>query len=161
LAALAGELVRVDSRAGALLNEPDPRTTAELLLDWERVTGLAAADQAGRALAERREDARSRLAEDGDVSGAGWSARAARLGHAITWTEFTPSRCGVMVCGDELTPELARFVLQINAPVVLTHPAECGALVCGDELGAYNTQRLEAELKRVKQAHTDLYFKHG
>ena len=37
---LAEELARNDSRIRALLEEADPRTTLEMIEDWERVLGL-------------------------------------------------------------------------------------------------------------------------
>ncbi|WP_157081126.1 putative phage tail protein, partial [Novosphingobium naphthalenivorans] len=40
LLALAAEFARIDSRALDLIGEADPRTTLELLPDWERVAGL-------------------------------------------------------------------------------------------------------------------------
>mgnify|MGYP001809569769 CR=1 FL=1 len=40
LEAPAAELARVDLRGAALLDEADPRATAELLTDWQRAFGL-------------------------------------------------------------------------------------------------------------------------
>src|SRR3546814_16731414 len=40
LDAFAAALAQVDGRAGDLITEADPRSTDELLEDWERVTGL-------------------------------------------------------------------------------------------------------------------------
>lgn len=40
LSAPAAELARVEGRAGALLDEADPRVAADLLPDWERAAGL-------------------------------------------------------------------------------------------------------------------------
>lgn len=40
LAAIADELVRVDARSKALLQEADPRTATETLSDWERILSL-------------------------------------------------------------------------------------------------------------------------
>lgn len=40
LSAWAAECARVDARANALMDEADPRATAELLPDWERMLGL-------------------------------------------------------------------------------------------------------------------------
>lgn len=159
LAALGGEMVRVEASAERLLEEADPRTTVELLPDWERVAGLPDACTAGEStLQGRRQVLSQRVAEDGDVSEAGWIARAAALGHTITLKEFKPSWCGEMVCGDELAPEEAVFLLEVETAVVLSHPFECGAAVCGDALGSWSTQRLECELSRVRQAHTRLQF---
>lgn len=40
LSGFSAELARIDGRALQLFDEIDPRTTAEMLLDWERVAGL-------------------------------------------------------------------------------------------------------------------------
>lgn len=40
LLAKADEFARVDGRADQLIEEADPRTTSEMLSDWERVVGL-------------------------------------------------------------------------------------------------------------------------
>lgn len=40
LGALSDELERVENRSEALVRESDPRTTEEMLTDWERVCGL-------------------------------------------------------------------------------------------------------------------------
>lgn len=51
LLACADELARIDARAGDLLRESDPRTTTELLSDFERERGLSSA---GGTIDERR-----------------------------------------------------------------------------------------------------------
>lgn len=157
LAAWADEFARLDGRIEDLRLESDPVRAVELLPDWERVLGLTSLT-AGYSLLERQQAAGMRLIENGDVSSPGWIARAAKLGHAITLGTRPAMVCGLSVCGDELAPFTVRDVLEVTTPVTLTHPAECGALVCGDTLGSYDTQRLEHEMNRLKQAHTLLQF---
>jgi uncharacterized protein YmfQ (DUF2313 family) len=157
LAAWADEFARLDGRAEDLRRESDPLTAVDLLSDWERVLGLAG-QTAGFSLLERQQTARRRLVENGDASLPAWIERAADLGHTVTLREPPAMVCGDSECGDELAPFEVRYVLEVTAPVVLTHPAKCGALVCGDNLGSYDTQRLEAEMNRVKPAHTVLQF---
>lgn len=157
LAAWAEEFARIDGRIDDLRRESDPESAVELLPDWERVLGLADLT-AGYSLLERQQAAHTRLIENGDVSGPGWIERAANLGHAITLREPPALVCGLSECGDELAPFEVRDVLEVTTHTVLTHPAECGALVCGDTLGSYDTQRLEREMNRLKQAHGFLQF---
>jgi hypothetical protein len=53
--ALAEELARIDGRAAALIQEIDPRTTLELLPDWERMLALPdICAPAAQTLQERR-----------------------------------------------------------------------------------------------------------
>ncbi len=159
LAGLAEELARVEARALDLLEEADPRSTVEMLEEWEAALGLPDdCTPSNPGFQERREAVTQRATEDGDVSLAGWIARAATLGHTVTLTEFRPSWCGVLECGEEIAPEEVVFLLEVEAPTVLTHPFEAGAAVAGDELGAFDTDRLQCELNRVKQAHTRLQF---
>jgi len=157
LEAWAQEFARLDGRIEDLRRESDPESAVELLPDWERVLGLADLT-AGYSLAERQSAAYVRLTENGDVSGPSWIERAANLGHAITLREPPAMVCGPSECGDELAPFTVRNVLEVTAHIVLTFPAECGAFVCGDMLGSYDTQRLEREMNRIKQAHTFLQF---
>lgn len=68
-AGLAAEFARIDQRAADLLEEMDPRTTTELLPDWERVAGLPdPCTAAPTTLEGRRAALTARL-----ISRGGWS----------------------------------------------------------------------------------------
>jgi len=77
LTGLAQELARVDDRALQLVEEVDPRTTAELFIDWERVAGLpdacVTAFAGDQTTAQRRASLVGRLATLGGQSAASTS----------------------------------------------------------------------------------------
>jgi len=159
LAAWADEAARVDDRVDAALTEADPRSAAELLVQWEAVVGLPdSASPVDQSLDMRRVMAHGRLADDGNVSGPGWIARAARLGHTVTLAEFAPSRAGVMRAGDQLAPQEAVFVLGLTVTVSGADAARAGAMQAGDALGSWSSARFEHEMNRKRQGHTQLLF---
>ncbi len=81
LAALAEEFSRVDARAAQLLEELDPRTTTELLADWERVAALPdACIVATQTTGERRDALLARLTARGGQSRQYFIDTAQRLG---------------------------------------------------------------------------------
>jgi uncharacterized protein YmfQ (DUF2313 family) len=92
LYALAAEMARVDVRAAQLLDEADPRTTAEMLADWEMFAGLPSPCMRGVAqtVDERRAALIDRLTDVGGQTAADYVALAARLGAAATVRTFRP-----------------------------------------------------------------------
>ena len=66
----AVEMARVSNRALELITQVDPRTTTELLSDWERVLGLPDTCQGvlPASIEERRQDVISRLTMVGGQS---------------------------------------------------------------------------------------------
>jgi len=90
LDAWAEELARVYNRAQALVEEADPRTTLELLLDYERIFGLPTDCMAGQdlTLEQRRQALVLQMVSMGGQSRAYFIALAAAAGYTITITEF-------------------------------------------------------------------------
>lgn len=91
VAGIAVELARFDNRLADLVDEADPRTTGELLADWERVAGLP--DSCTGALETvplRREALVARLTARGGQSRAFFIALAASFGRTITIEELRP-----------------------------------------------------------------------
>src|SRR4051812_34799723 len=70
---LTKEFARIDDRAAQLLLEMDPRTTTELIDDWERVTGLPDPhlDAVPTTLDGRRAAVTARLVGRGSTAGPG------------------------------------------------------------------------------------------
>lgn len=88
----AATMARIDGRAGDLLVEADPRTTTELLPDWERVAGLPddcelAFDVVGTE-GQRRLALLARLVSGGGMSVPYFQAVIAAMGYVATITEF-------------------------------------------------------------------------
>ncbi|MBS1198680.1 MAG: putative rane protein [Proteobacteria bacterium] len=160
LGGLSAELARVDSRAWQLLEEADPRTTAELFLDWERVAGLpdACAEAFGgpQTMAQRRAALIGKLTTIGGQSAAYFIALAASLGYAITITEFE-----LHDVEDNVEHPLYgapwQFAWQVNAAedtvgvLAVTDTVE-------DPLAWWGNELLECVINRLKPAHTLALF---
>lgn len=82
---IAEELCRMEARAVQLLVESDPRTTTELLEDWERVLGLPG-DCVGLAetIQQRRANVVSKLISRSSQTKQFYVDLAATLGYTIT-----------------------------------------------------------------------------
>lgn len=91
LQAWADELARVDARVLDLLNEADPRTTTELLTDWERAYGMP--DQCNPAVpteAQRHAAILARLTDLGIQTPLGYRALALSFDVYSKITEYQP-----------------------------------------------------------------------
>lgn len=159
LDAFAAEYANVGLRLDALINEADPRTTSELLPDWERVAGLpdpcVTADQ---TVEQRRAALVSKLTLLGGQSRAYYIAIAEGLGYpGATIDEYRPMNCNDN-CNDALYSQADRFAWQINLP------SDGGIFVancnspCDSPLQAWGDEAIECRISRYKPAHTTVIF---
>lgn len=157
---LATELARVDGRAWQLVEEADPRTTAELFLDWERVAGLpdACAEAFGgeQTLDQRRVALVAKLVTLGGQSPAYFIGLAAALGYAITITEFHAETVNDDV-NYPLYDEAWTFAWQVNAALNTFTEFTANSTV-SDPLAAWGNALLECVINRLKPAHTLAIF---
>lgn len=157
---LASELARVDGRAWQLVEEADPRSTAELFLDWERVAGLpdvcAEAFGGEQTLAQRRTALIARLVTVGGQSPAYFIGLAAALGYAITITEFRQH-----TVNDDVNYPLFGvawvFAWQVNAALNTVTELTVDMTV-NDPLATWGNALLECVINRLKPAHTLALF---
>ena len=160
LAAWADELARVDGRAADLVEEADPRASAELLADWERVAGLPDACVAALAgtqtTAQRRAALVAKLTTIGGQSAVYYIALAASLGYTITVTEFDVHDVESDV-DVPLNGEAWRFAWQVNAPQDTVHELTVDGTV-DDPLAWWGNELLECVINRLKPAHTHVLF---
>jgi uncharacterized protein YmfQ (DUF2313 family) len=140
LAGLADELARVDARGLALIDEADPRTTTELLADWERVTGLVPA--AGATLAQRRAAVVGQITAIGGQSRAYFIGLGANLGYTVVITEFVRHTVNSLV----------------TAPINSTAWAYAWQVTATAGPGAATHAALEALFQALKPAHTTVFF---
>ncbi len=163
LLAYADGLARVDQRKAQLLDELDPRTTTEAIVDWERVTGLPDACM-GQAptLAERRARVLQQLRTAGGQSGPYYIEMAAALGFAITITEFGPFLAGHSCAGHSITngPDW-KNTWRVNAPAETIREFTAGNSVAGEPLRAWGNTVLECVIRRYKPGHTHVQFAYG
>ncbi|OPY15601.1 MAG: hypothetical protein A4E66_00005 [Syntrophus sp. PtaB.Bin001] len=157
LKALADELGRVDARVDDLLDEADPRTTLEMLTDWEDVCGLA--PDSDSLLYSRRNAVVRQLRYRGGQSRAYFIALAASLGYSITITEFRPYTC-ITPIDQGIYNEECRFVWQVNAPETTIIEATCES-PCNEPLRSWGNEVLESAISYLKPAHTTVIFSYG
>lgn len=159
LTPLAAEQVLFEQAAEAMLTEATPSGSAQLLPDYERVLGPDPCLAAGTAtLQERRASAHLRWIRTGGAARQDFIDLAAVLGYAITIDEFTPSRCGVMRCGDRLRPQAVQWIWRINLPPTQVVYFRTGVSRTGERLGTFGIPWLQCQLSRNTPAHTDLLF---
>lgn len=158
--ALGVELSRVDSRAKELLAESDPRTTTELIEDWERLVGIPddCQTEVSASLAERRADVVRKLTNGGGATPAFFVALAAYLGYDVEVQDTYPFRCGKGRCGDPIYGIEWAFWFQVITANFDTQIFRAGAGRCGDRLRVIRNDLLECVISKAKPAHTEVQF---
>lgn len=165
LAALAAEFARIDARAVDLLDEADPRTALETLIDWERVAGLPDActgepDNVG----ERHVALVQKLTGLGGQSPADFIDLAALIGFEIDIEEHRPMRVGARV-GDRCKGEDWAHAWTVHVqpfdgagrPVLAMAHFKVGDPV-GTRVRGFGSLDLECVIGRAAPAHTNVIF---
>lgn len=156
--AFAVEMARVDARGADALAEGDPRLTAELLADWERVAGLPdGCVQAAQGVQERRAALVAKLTMRGGQRRSYYMTLADALGYDITITEFPPFVAGG-AAGDLVTNGDWAHAWQVNASATEIRPFQVGRGVAGDALASWGSELLECVIRRLKPAQSTLLF---
>lgn len=137
---LAYEFSRVDARGADLIEEADPRTTTELLEDWERLTGLPdACTPAEQTLDQRRGAVVARLTSQSTPTRAFIIQQAATLGYTVTIEERHARRYRDPV-GGRYGNDAWQFVWAVHIT------------------GAAAAPELECIMRRYAPAHTIVHF---
>lgn len=153
------ELARVEARGLELIEEFDPRTTAELLTQWENLTGLPdPAVGEGGTIQARRDLVVAVLTEPGGQHVEDYIRAALAVGFVVTVTEFIPARVGAARVGDPIYGQAWSFALEINAPLETIQYAVVGGAAAGDPLAWWGNEILEAAIARMQQAHVTVFF---
>lgn len=160
---LADALARVDARAEVLHDEADPRTTLELLVDWERVAALPDACT-GRpdTITERRVALTSKIASLGGQSIPYFVGLAARLGYFVEIVEFAPLEAG-FGAGDAANGDAWAFAWLISVRIDDRSYRDGYAEFvagsnAGDPLRGWGALDLECMIDRARPAHTTTLF---
>lgn len=162
----AEELARIDGRVSDLLEEVDPRSTLELLEDWERVAGLPdTCIPAPDSIAERRAAVQSRITALGGQTLDYFVGLAATIGFAITIDEFRPFRIGTRV-GQLLYGEPWAHVWRVNVQPPAADAGfgltiryfRVGQSAVGERLVGFGSLDLECIIRRAAPAHSTVIF---
>lgn len=159
LKGVAKEFARIDARADDLIRESDPRTTSELLEDWERVAELP--DQCvtvTQTIEQRRVALTSKLTMQGGQSRKYFINLATSMGYAgATIDEYRPMNCNDD-CNDALYSESDRYFWTINLPSTSgIFVMNCNGS-CNDSLQAWGDEAIECRINKYKPAHTTAIF---
>lgn len=163
LQALATSAAGLDARAADLLREADPRSTYELLADWERVCGLPdeCSVVSGLTLADRRAAVLAKLTATGGQSRAYFIGIAKSMGYAnATITEYSARRYGRARMGGRYGGNAWNYVWQLNLPAQLFRRRTSGAPF-GERYRVGGDAQLECVINKLKPAHTLVQFKYG
>lgn len=152
--AFAGELARLDCAVEALLDEIDPRTTSQLLVDWERITDIPRCRREyAPTLDARRAELLARLTLRGSLQPAFIQAVCNAAGFDITIVEHDPFEFGVSEFGEQFAPSSAWWTFDVISPDLAVFEAEFGALTFGEPFGFVGNERLACLLDSFKPAH--------
>lgn len=160
LQAWADEFWRIDLRSGDLVNEADPRTTTELLADWERVAGLPdVCVTVAQTIEQRRSNLTAKLIMQGGQSRAYYIDLAVSMGYlAASIDEFALFTCN-STCNDAVYAVAAVYQWRLNLPA-----ATGGIFVmscisdCVSSLRSWGDQAIECRINHYKPAHTQVLF---
>ncbi len=155
LLAIADALARVEARAEDLHKEADPRTTFELLVDWEHDLGLPDSCLGQPAtLQERRQAVLYRLLEEGGQSASYFEALAADLGYTVTVSEYKVARAGRLRCGDRVYGVAWAHAWQVACAVTALTSFRAGQSCAGEPLRNWGNERVECAITARQPAHT-------
>jgi len=161
LESLAEELARIDARADDLVEEADPRTTSELLPEWERVAALPSpCVTEAQSVDQRRAALVAKLILLGGQSPDFFIDLAAGLGLTITIKEGRPLRAGKSKAGDPCYSALGRFIWHIHHPDVVVSHLHAGSKA-GDPVNKITVPSGLGCLGLYAPAHTIVYFSNG
>lgn len=158
--AMAAEMARIDARSDDMLNEADPRTTFELLPDWERNYALPEnCSLEVQNVQQRIESLVAKVNFEGSLSIPFFIQLAASIGFEITITEFD-----VYTFESNVEAPFAdidwRYVWQVNAPeeTVTYKSVESDVETA---FASWGNDLLECTFQRTKTGHTRVLFTYG
>lgn len=165
--AIAAGFARVHRAAVHLLQtEADPRTTRDLLPEWERMLGLPdLCTGIPDTLQERRLLVTARYTATGGQSPAYFIGLAAALSYpSVTIEEGTLFRCDDpdSRCDESPLNEPGwAYAWIVHAPAVSEIAFRCDESCADEPLLTFGNQRLECAINRARPAHTIVHFAYG
>ena len=155
--ALSGELERIDQRGRDVIEESDPRTVLELLVEWETAYGLpGACMQLAGTVQLRKLALVAKVTSLGGQTPAYFEQVAQTLGFEVEIEEAGQFRVGANRTGDTLYGDGWQWTWIVHAPPFAITLAEAGVSTAGQPLQASTPDLLECTLAELKPAHTQM-----
>jgi uncharacterized protein YmfQ (DUF2313 family) len=152
-------LARADAKGEQLLAEGDPRTTSDMLDDWEEALGLP--DSCTGPVVDvnqRRALAFERHSGQGGQSKGFFVDLAATLGYPITITPHSARRYGRALCGTAYAGWQWDYVWDVHAPPVNVFPRTYGGARLGTPYSSFGNEPLQCEIGKFAPAETLVRF---
>jgi len=170
--ALSLEFCRVEERSIDFIDEIDPKTTFEMIDNWERLLGIpdeCTPADSDPSLFERRVRICQKLVTGGGQSPAFFQEIASQLGYdadIIDVQNFKDFRVGQAVVGDRLSNGSSTgtgwgYTWTVRAPAALTRAFRVGQSTVGERLQLFENDTLECVIEKFKPAHTNVLFSFG
>ena len=180
---LSHEFARIEDAIRNFLEvELDPRTTTELLPDWEKMLGIP--DECtpdNLTLAERREQVTQKWTAQGGINAEYYEFVAEQLGFDVEVVNIPDFRVGISRVGEALTNHDVlentrlrvgygrvgerlrdygwRFFFIVRLPASELRRFRVGENRVGDRLVDFGNELLECTFKKLKPAHNGVLFR--
>jgi uncharacterized protein YmfQ (DUF2313 family) len=173
--ALANEPARIEDRVQDFLNEMDPRTTNEMVDNWERLLNIpdeCTPDDYEPTLADRRTRIMQKLTTGGGQNDAFYLLLAQQLGYdssLFSITTFRDFKVGVSKAGQSLANTHDSdgvetgwpYAFQVSAPAEFVQRFRVGRSTVGQKLVLPENTTLECVIRKFAPAHAEVLFSFG
>jgi len=162
LEALAYSFAEVDAQAVGLVAETDPRTTLNLLSDWERLLGLPGpCDELEPTIILRRAAVFATYTRTGGQTIAHFVAFAAALGYTVTITDYQAFQCGRSTCTETLSNGDWVHAWTVLGSIATPTFFRAGEGAAGERLVTASNALLECHLEATRPAHSQVLFEYS
>ena len=178
---LSEEFCRVEERLDDLLREIDAFQTFELLEDFEKMLGLP--DECLNDLELSFEDRRrlviAALSAQGGSTMEYFENLLLILGYEVEINDYVIARSGRLRSGDRLDGNEQnalsgrlrsgdriynsgwQFWFRVHSPTAIVSYTRSGIMRSGDRLATYGNSKIECIIRKLKPAHTAVWFTYG
>ena len=160
LETFAEEFARIHQRGLDLIEESDPRTTTELIDEWEHSLGLPdPCIGSVSTLKERREQVRAKLVTMRGQGRVDYFDLADSLGFDVGISEPSPFRSGQSSSGEPIYNQNWRHWWVVDTPYTIGQFFESGKSKSGDSLSFFDNRVITCAFNKRKQAQTKILFR--
>lgn len=158
LNAISEEFFKIHLRSEDLIDEADPRTTFELLEDWERITGMPDdCSTLDATIQGRRNQVVAKLIQKGGQTPQFFIDLAAALGYTVTIEEYDQFHVGDPVGGPLFGIDWMH-AFGVIGPLNNVLPFKVNENSVGERLVEFGDEVFECIMSKAKPAHSVILF---